>query len=279
MKRKQHRKVIPPLYCTILFSFAAACVLFIVMLWSSIQITQRNMNNNGSIYTDVISILHIGNNRSRVDSRTRNTIELKYQECAAWNYDPAWRNAIVWPELCSSSMSSGLNRDKFMLAEQKHQLSLLIETILPVLRNTSRTIDVSPTCGSYCIFHPSSLYSHQYDIPIFGWELRTLKPKPSDNHGTPAKTSTGCWQPFNSRTNDIDLECIEYSYNRWLSRIEDMLPKEQTEGPHLGGRITSTLYPQFFPNHSVTNSLKLPLYRQAHRNDDDKMWVVQNSLT
>lgn len=250
MEKKQRRKFVPS-YFTFLFCVATG-TSFIMMLLSSIQLTQRYINT--SIDADVVSMLNIGNN-TLSEGRTKTSksiIELKYRECPAWNHDHVWRYAIVRPELCSSALPDGPTNGNFNLSEQKLQLSLLNDTLL--LRNISRNVDVSPTCGSYCVFHPSSLYSHQFDIPIFGWQLRKLKPNDS---GT--TSATGCWQPFNSHTNDIDLECIEYSYNHWLNRIEDMLPQEQTEQAHSVGKISNTLYPMFYPNASDTKGYKLPL--------------------
>lgn len=176
---------------------------------SKIQKTQIDI-----VYEDPITAT-----TSSVKYNGSNLLELKCQAHQAWNTDELWRNAVLRPEICTSASKLGSLEEQIY---QQEQLALLQETIF------SNNADFTP-CGTYCLYHLDSAYSHQFGHSIYGWTLSIHESKVTElmanasSHNKPHKT--GCWQPFRSRTEDS--ACIKYYYNDWIGYVEDIEAKQR----------------------------------------------------
>jgi hypothetical protein len=142
-----------------------------------------------------------------------NTLASKCRDHLVWNGDQIWRNAVLHPELCTtSSILPSLEEQAY----NQEQLALLNETIF------SNNADFTP-CGTYCLYHLDSAYSFQYGHSIYGWTLRMHESKVTETMSNTSSDSkshkTGCWLPFHSKT---EASRCTVHYNDWIGYVEDV---------------------------------------------------------
>jgi Sulfotransferase family len=144
-----------------------------------------------------------------------NLLELKCRDHRAWKEDPIWRDAVLRPQVCTTTndISSSLDEQVYL----QKQSALLNETIF------SSNADFTP-CGVYCLYHLDSAFSYQYGHPIYGWELRVHENQVDGSKDNKSQ-KTECWEPFSSQTEDSP--CVVHYYNDWIGYVEDVEVKQR----------------------------------------------------